>query len=67
VVASFEKKWSVDLSAFMDGARKDALDSVVDLRNKIAHGESVSLSLGTISQYFERIDEIVVYIEKLLK
>jgi len=67
VVASFEKKWSVDLSTFMDGARKDALDSVVDLRNKIAHGESVTLSLGTGTQYFEKIDEIVVHIEKLLK
>jgi hypothetical protein len=51
----------------MDGARKDALDSVVDIRNKIAHGESVSLSLGTITQYHERIDEIIVYVEKLLK
>jgi RiboL-PSP-HEPN len=67
VVASFEKKWSIDLSTFMDGARKDALDSVVNLRNQIAHGESVSLSLGRITQYFEKIDEIVVYIEKLLK
>ncbi len=67
VVASFDKKWSIELSAFMDGARKDALDSVVDLRSKIAHGESVSLSLGTITRYFERIDEIVVYIEKRLK
>jgi RiboL-PSP-HEPN len=67
VIGSFEKRWSSELSDFMEGARKDALDSVVDLRNKIAHGESVSLSLGRITQYFERIDEIVVYIEKLLK
>lgn len=67
VIGSFEKKWSSELSMFMDGDRKDALDSVVDLRNKIAHGESVSLSLGRIIQYHEKIDEIIVYIEKLLK
>jgi hypothetical protein len=67
VIGSFEKKWSSELSSFMDGARKDALDSVIDLRNKIAHGESVSLSLGRITEYHEKIDEVIVFIEKLLK
>ncbi len=55
------------MSNFMEGGRKDALDSVVNLRNKIAHGESVSLSLGRMLQYFEKIDEIVVFVEALLK
>jgi hypothetical protein len=67
VIGSFEKKWSSELSSFMDGARKDALDSVIDLRNKIAHGESISLSLGRITEYHEKIDELIVFIEKLLK
>jgi len=67
VTGSFEKKWATDLSAFIEGARKDALDSVIDLRNKIAHGESVSLSLGRITQYHEKIDEIIVYVANLLK
>jgi HEPN superfamily RiboL-PSP-like protein len=67
IVGSFEKRWSTELSNFMEGGRKDALDSVVNLRNKIAHGESVSLSLGRMIQYFEKIDEIVVFVEALLK
>lgn len=61
------RRWSTELSNFMEGGRKDALDSVVNLRNKIAHGESVSLSLGRMLQYFEKIDEIVVFVEALLK
>jgi hypothetical protein len=67
LIGSFKKSWSSDLSSYIEGARKDALDSVLHLRNKIAHGESVSLSLARISQYFEKVDEIVVQIEKLLK
>jgi RiboL-PSP-HEPN len=67
IMGSFERSWSLHLAAYMDGARKDALDSVVDLRNKIAHGESVSLSLGRITQYYEKIDEIIVHVESLLK
>jgi hypothetical protein len=67
VIGSFEKQWGVELSKFMDGARKDALDSVVANRNKIAHGESVSLSLARITQYYEKVDEVIVFIEQLLK
>jgi hypothetical protein len=67
VIGSFDRAWSTELTRFMDGARKDALDSVIDLRNKIAHGESVSLSLGRITEYHEKIDEVIVFIEKLLK
>jgi hypothetical protein len=67
IIGSFEKKWSTELTIFMEGARKDALDSVVDLRNKIAHGESVSLSLGRITQYYDQIDEIIQYVERILK
>ena len=66
VIGSFERNWSIELTKFMDGARKDALDSVIDLRNKIAHGESVSLSLGEL-RISRKIDEVIVFIEKLLK
>jgi hypothetical protein len=61
-----ERNWSIDLTKFMDGARKDALDSVIGLRNKIAHGESVTLTLGRMTDYHKKIDEVIVYIEKLL-
>ncbi len=66
LVNSFDKKMHDDLSLFIEGPRKAALDSVLSLRNAIAHGESVSLSMARITDYFERIDEIVVQVEKLL-
>lgn len=54
LISAFDKKWYADLSSFIEGGRRDALDSVVNLRNRIAHGESDSLSLATIAQYFEK-------------
>jgi hypothetical protein len=67
LISAFHKRWYADLSSFIEDGRRDALDSVVNLRNRIAHGKPDSLSLATITQYFEKIDEIVVYLEGLLK
>jgi len=67
LLRSFDTKWAIDLSEFMEGARKEALDSVLGLRNQIAHGESVSLSLARITQYYEKIDEVLVHVENLMK
>ena len=67
LITSFDKNMSDDLSSFIEGSRREALDSVLNLRNTIAHGESVSLSMGRITAYFEKIDEIVVYVEGLLR
>jgi hypothetical protein len=67
LISSFDKQMHDELSLFLDGPRKAALDSVLNLRNAIAHGESVSLSMGRIIDYFEKIDEIVVHVEMLLR
>jgi RiboL-PSP-HEPN len=67
LINSFDKHMFDNLSAFIEGPRKEALDSVLNLRNTIAHGESVSLSMGRITDYFEKIDEIVVHVETLLR
>lgn len=63
VVGSFNPQWRTTLESFMAGQRKDALDSVVDLRNKIAHGESVGVTLNRIRGYYTSIKEIVDFLE----
>lgn len=62
LIGSFDPKWRIELEKFIDGARKDALDSVVDLRNKIAHGESVGVTYVRIREYYQRIAEIIDYV-----
>ena len=62
LMGAFDPDWLNDLERFVDGPRKDAIDSVIDLRNKIAHGDSVGLSYQRISEYYERVKEVVEFI-----
>jgi len=64
VVGAFEREWRAELIKFLDGPRKDALDSVLSLRNKIAHGESVGLTYSRIQEYYLRVKEVVSFLEK---
>lgn len=65
IVGSFNSEWRVKLDYFMDGKRKDALNSVVANRNSIAHGESVGLTYARIKEYFDHIEEVVDFVDEL--
>lgn len=66
IMSRFDPKWRTELEVFVDGPRKDALDSVIDLRNKIAHGESVGVTYTRIKEYYQRIAEIIDFIAQKL-
>lgn len=66
LMGSFEPSWRVEMENFIEGPRKDALDSVVDLRNKIAHGESVGVTYARITDYYQRILQIVEFVAEKL-
>ncbi|MBZ0145793.1 MAG: hypothetical protein K8F56_19700 [Rhodocyclaceae bacterium] len=63
LLGSFEASWRVELEGFLAGERKDALDSLVDLRNKIAHGDTVTVSLIAVKRYYKAVREVVEFIE----
>ncbi|MGH8469451.1 MAG: HEPN domain-containing protein [Gammaproteobacteria bacterium] len=65
VIGAFERSWRDELTDFLAGPRKDALDSVLSVRNQIAHGESVGLTYTRIQEYYSRIKEIVSFLERL--
>ncbi|WP_130430706.1 HEPN domain-containing protein [Rivibacter subsaxonicus] len=65
LLSSFDPSWRAAFEAFVGGPRSDALDSAVDLRNKIAHGESVGLTLSRVTDYRDRIVEILDFVEEL--
>jgi RiboL-PSP-HEPN len=59
VLGSFDADWQKTIEAFLVDEFKDAVDSVVNLRNKIAHGESVGVTYQTISEYYIRVQRVV--------
>ena len=53
LVRSFDKSRADELEEFVDGSVKESVNSIVGLRNQIAHGRPTSISVGRIWQYFE--------------
>ena len=65
LLASFDKAWAKDFESFLEiDGKKESLNSVVALRNKIAHGESVpQMSLSRMTDYYKNIKTIIKFIE----
>lgn len=65
LLGDFDPEWRSLLEKYLDGELKDAVDGVVNLRNKIAHGESVGVTYTTISGYYDKVQKVVEYIADL--
>ena len=66
-VGSFSGDWRGELEQFVFGQRKDALDSVVANRHRIAHGEYVNLTYARIKDYYKHICELVDFLDTLFR
>jgi hypothetical protein len=60
LLGSFDPAWRQKLeeNILIDGW-KDAVDSVVSLRNTIAHGGSVGLTYSRIGEYYRRAQNVI--------
>ena len=59
MVGSFDPSWGENLRSFLTQERKAALDSVVGLRNSIAHGGSATTSYARVCEYRDRIADVI--------
>nr|VFJ87039.1 MAG: hypothetical protein BECKLFY1418A_GA0070994_100122 [Candidatus Kentron sp. LFY] len=65
LLGSFDPEWKHNLERFLVDEYKDAVNSIVRLRNKIAHGESVDLTYRQISDYYIQVQKVVDQIARL--
>ena len=65
LVGSFHPDWRRTLETFMVDDIKDAVDSVVSLRHRIAHGGTVGITYQRIGGYYERVKKVVGQISML--
>jgi hypothetical protein len=63
MMGSFDSDWQSQLETFLVDEYKDAVDSIVSLRNSIAHGRHVGLTLHRVVDYYEKIKDVVNYID----
>lgn len=61
---SFDPNWKIEFESATEGQLSDSVNSIVGNRHKIAHGESVSLSLATLSSYYNDAVKVVDMIQK---
>ena len=49
---AFDPDWKTQIATATQGKLSDSVNSIVGNRHKIAHGESVSLSMGALTGYY---------------
>src|SRR5690349_2243838 len=57
--------WRISLEGYFVDQRKDSVNSLVALRHKIAHGESVGTSMSQVKAHYTVITEVVEYLAGL--
>ena len=66
LLGSFSLDWHQCATSFLQDERKAAVNSLVALRHKIAHGESVGTSMNQVRGYYEHICAVVDLVADLL-
>ena len=61
---AFKPKWGNDLKAFVDlDGRKEAIDSIMSNRHRIAHGKDSGITIVRVNEYLSYSVEVLEYIE----
>ena len=59
LLGSFDPDWRKNVEGFLVDELKDAVDSIVALRNTIAHGNSVSVTYHRVSDYYQCVQQVI--------
>lgn len=64
LVGSFRQEWRAELETFLaNDGRRDAIDSIMNNRNQIAHGKDVGVTVVRVSSYLEKAVAVLEFIE----
>lgn len=59
----FSEDWRDKLESITTDEQKDAVDSIVANRNRIAHGVNVSISYDRVRKYYQNILKVIQLLE----
>lgn len=65
LLGDFDPDWRLELENILVDERKSAIDSIVDLRNTIAHGNPAGLTYGRICDYYQQAQHVIDQVAKL--
>jgi hypothetical protein len=64
ITASVDLQWERELALFLTAERTDALNSLVENRNQIAHGRSTAITHIRVRRYYLPAIEIIEFLER---
>lgn len=67
LVRSFDKDRADELEKFAEGSIKESVNSMVGLRNQIAHGRPTGITVGRIARQFEDAKKLAGKLEDLFQ
>ena len=67
LVRRLDSEVASDLDSFVDDSIKESVNSIVGLRNRIAHGRFANISIGQITEYFDNARKFARKMEELLQ
>jgi hypothetical protein len=62
----FNLEWAKKLNAIIEEKNKDALSSIVNNKNLIAHGDSSTITFPLIKQHYENSKIIIYELDKII-
>ncbi len=66
VTNNFDQVWGASLEAYIEeNGRKQAIDSIMSHRHRIAHGKDSDITIHRLSDYYRKSIEVITFIEKL--
>lgn len=66
--AAFKPAWGDDLEKFLkQNDRKDAIDSIMNNRHLIAHGQDSNITVARVNNYLDKCVEAIEFIETQCK
>jgi len=65
LAGSFNGLWRDKLKEATDGELKDAVDSIVNNRNNIAHGRNSDITFGRMEEYYKKAVKVIDILENL--
>lgn len=66
MLGHFDPRWRDHFEASTSAEVKDAIDSIVNNRNQIAHGAPTGLSLATFTGYYKRVKAFIADLDAFI-
>ena len=60
----FNPQWAINIESMITDELKAAVDSIVNNKNQISHGQNVTISFNTIRTYYERAVKVIEFLEQ---